>query len=58
MFNGIVIILLPPVDETPVWIDDDGTVRMSNLADVVGTTFVRIVYDVVISLAFISFIVV
>lgn len=52
------MILLPPVDVTPVWMDVDGTVRMSNLAVVVGTTFVNIVYDVVISLALISLIVV
>lgn len=52
------MILLPPVDEMPVCIDVDGTVRISNLAVVVGTTFVSIVYEVVISLALISLIVV
>lgn len=53
------MILFVPVDGTPLCgIDDDGTVRMSNLDVVVGTTFVSIVYDVVISLALISLMVV
>lgn len=52
------MILLAAVAGTLACIDDDGTVRMSSLAVVVGTTFVSIVYDVVISLALISLIVV
>lgn len=52
------MILLATVDDTLLCIDDDGTVRMSNLAVVVGTTFVSMVYEVVISLALISLMVV
>lgn len=37
------MILFAPVDETLVCMDDDGTVRMSSLDVVVGTTFVNIV---------------